>query len=291
MTTQAFHALAPTFRYVSATDDASLDYDVRIVTGTDTYDIEFPTGLYRACLAPTTGDVVDLIRALNAAIFALTDPDGVVLAFTIGADGVVSVQNPTGAFTELHIAPALARILGFPEANTDLLFPLFGAYPCWHLALLTAVTGARPEPVFLGGADKNGAGRVFTFAAAPPSYVRTLAVSMQPTDPAQRVACEAEASAFYPAPEYMHRVGAVDTAREWSVLDVLWSARNAECAFAMGTWQTIRGSTSEAYWLTYVDAETLLKVRTTPLREEWAYWEKWPLMLSHPSDGVTGTRA
>jgi hypothetical protein len=45
---------------------------------------------------------------------------------------------------------------------------------------------------------------------------------------------------MYPDDGYVGTLGAVDTAREWSLLDVLRVSRNALCGVALGTWATAR---------------------------------------------------
>lgn len=292
MTTLAFHALAPTFAH---TQDVS--YDVR-VQPTDTGNGDFatiPTGNYRMCLAPTAGSVRDFLRVMQSAINAALTLDGsaVTLALTISAAGIVTMTF-SGPIDSAEFVGDVWRRLGLASTSPTPTLGgtvIVGVRPVWHLAILTAATGPYWQPAQAGGIGRTTGGRVYAVAASLTSWSRSLDVSMQPTLPVDRITRACEASAFYPAPEYMDALGSTATAREWSVLDVIYSARNASCGYASGTWQTIRTSTSERFWIAYVGPATLLATASTPIKAAWLAYALWTLELVAPVASPTGTRA
>jgi hypothetical protein len=283
---KASHAFAPTFTHTAAT------YDF-IITPKDTHSpvaLNIPSGDYRMCLAPLTHDFLREIEArINSALFLATPSSSTTCTVTIDDAGVVTL-NFSAVPDAVVINAVTARRLGFATsyATTD---PIIGAYPAWYLALLTAGTGGWWQPVQSGGVEATAGGVVYSFAASSTSYTRSLDVQWQPTNPTYQVSCGCDATPMYPADAYLNSIGVTTTARQWSVLDVLFASRNALCGVAIGTWRTLKTSTSDTLFLAYVGAESLLGVKVEPFSPEWTPWQKWKLALVAPSAGMTTTRA
>ena len=108
---------------------------------------------------------------------------------------------------------------------------------------------------------------------------------------AQRAAQGADATALLMAPEYMGANGSTATAREWSVLDVLYAARNAACGFAISNWQTVRTDSNVAFYYGYVGPKALLSPAFTADDDTWDAWCDWVLDVVLPTTGASITRA
>lgn len=292
MTVPATAAFAPAFTH---TQDATYDVRVLFVDGTSPVDVTLTTGSYRMCLAPTTGSVKDFVRALETAILAAISGASQVstLALSLGADGLLTITQTNVATHEidgLRFAAPVARRLGLLTTYAATLDPIVGSYPVWHLALLSSVKHGPWQPQQAGGAEQTTGGRVYAIAAAATSWQRTHDVDFQPTHPTQRTAQGAEATALLPAPEYMHLLGSTATAREWSVADVLVSARNAAAALTT-TWRTARASTTEKFFVGYVGPASLLSPAFKASDSTWDAWAEWALDFVLPTTAVTETRA
>jgi hypothetical protein len=287
--TLASHALAPSFTHTSA---GAADYDLM---PSDTLLVPTPcnvtTGTYRMCLAPAASDFLRASQAaINAAMLAEGSTNTVV--FSLSAAGILTITFAAALSSSVTFADGVWQRLGLASNSIALNgnFQIIGTRPVWHLALLTAATGPYWQPKQAGGAERTNAGRVYALTSSVTSWQRELKVTFQPTTPTLRAALGCDATAMYPAPEYMGAIGSTATAREWSVLDVLYSARNALCGYT-STWGTARTSTSERIWRVYVAPEALLSTATALTKPEWLAYCEWTLALSAPSSTPTETRA
>lgn len=292
--TLASHALAPEFTYTSA--GAGLDVELSFTAGTSPVGVTIPTGTYRMALAPSASDLLRVIAtAINAASAGAGHTNDVV-SLTVDANGTAVYTFTGGVSGEcdgVAFSTSLQRILAFASSfgpPIDNSYVVRGSRPVWHLALLTAATGPYWQPMQAGGAEQTTGGRVYAIASTLTSWQRSLKVHFQPTTPALRASHGCDATAMYPAEEYMDALGSTTTAREWSVLDVLYSARNALCGYT-SSWGTARTSTSESIWRVYVAPDSLLSTRTELLRPEWLAFCEWELGLVAPSTTPTETRA
>jgi hypothetical protein len=292
MSVAATSALAVSFTHTAAVGPLA-DYDL---LPADTLGVPTPcnvaTGTYRMCLATAA---TDFLRASQAAINAAMLAEGSTntVAFSLSSAGIVTITFSAALSSSVTFASGVWQRLGLASNSIalDSNFAIVGTRPVWHLAILAATTGQRWQPSQPGGAERTNSGRVYTFGSPSTSWTRSLKVHFQPSTPTVRAARGDEATALYPDTAYMDALGSTATAREWSVLDVLRVAGNASCALALGTWQAIRTSTTERYWLGYVAPESLLSQAVVPLKEEWSAYEEWALGFVLPSSSPSGTRA
>ena len=289
--TLASHALAPSFTHTAAVGPAA-DYDL---LPADTLGVPTPcnvaSGTYRMCLAPSASD---FLRASEAAINARMALEGSTntVAFTLSAAGILTITFAAALSSSVTFADGVWQRLGLASNSIALdgNNTIVGTRPVWYLALLSAATGPYWQPMQAGGAEQTTGGRVYAIASTLTSWQRSLKVHFQPTTPTLRAAHNCDATAMYPAEEYVGALGSTATAREWSVLDVLYSARNALCGYT-STWGTARTTTSERIWRVYVTPESLLSTRTELLKAEWLAYCEWDLGLVAPSATPTETRA
>ena len=289
--TLASHALAPSFTHTAAVGPAA-DYDL---LPADTLGVPTPcnvaSGTYRMCLAPAASD---FLRASQAAINARMASEGSsnTVAFSLSAAGVLTITFAAALSSSVTFADGVWQRLGLASNSIALdgNNTIVGTRPVWYLALLSAATGPYWQPMQAGGAEQTTGGRVYAIASTLTSWQRSLKVHFQPTTPTLRAAHNCDATAMYPAEEYVGALGSTATAREWSVLDVLYSARNALCGYT-STWGTARTTTSERIWRVYVTPESLLSTRTELLKAEWLAYCEWDLGLVAPSVTPTETRA
>ena len=284
MTLQASHAFAPTFTHTAA------GYDLTITpsdTGTPVA-VNVPSGSYRMCLAPQASDFLrELETRLNAGLFI--SGSAMTAAVSLSYSGIVNIafSIPT---TSITIDGVLARRLGL-DTTYGAKSGITANYPVWYLALLSAGTGGWWQPVQSGGVEQTAGGVVYSFAASFTSYTRSLDVQWQPTNPTYQASCGCDATPMFPADQYLNSIGDTTVARQWSVLDVVYASRNALCGVSIGTWRTLKSSTTETLWQAYLAAESLLGTKIEPFRVEWIPWQKWKLSLVAPSTGMRTTRA
>lgn len=286
--TLASHAFAPEFTHTSATPDVTITF----ASGVSPVTASSATGTYRMWLTrKATCFPRDLTSRIWSAI-ALARGTAAAVTPTLSADGVFTMTFEVDIPATITFADGVWQRLGFASASPtlDANNAIVGARPVWHLALLSAATGPYWQPMQAGGAEQTTGGRVYAIASTLTSWQRSLKVHFQPTTPSLRAAHNCDATAMYPAEEYMGSLGSTATAREWSVLDVLYSARNALCGYT-STWGTARTTTSERIWRVYIGPEALLSTRTELLKAEWLAYCEWDLGLVAPSATPTETRA
>ena len=291
MSVAATSALAVSFTHTAAVGPLA-DYDL---LPADTLGVPTPcnvaSGTYRMCLAPAASD---FLRASQAAINARMASEGSsnTVAFSLSAAGVLTITFAAALSSSVTFADGVWQRLGLASNSIALdgNNTIVGTRPVWYLALLSAATGPYWQPMQAGGAEQTTGGRVYAIASTLTSWQRSLKVHFQPTTPTLRAAHNCDATAMYPAEEYVGALGSTATAREWSVLDVLYSARNALCGYT-STWGTARTTTSERIWRVYVTPESLLSTRTELLKAEWLAYCEWDLGLVAPSATPTETRA
>lgn len=287
MTLSATSAFAPLFTHTAASPDFSLTFasGVSPVTGT------LASGDYRMWLTPFASCYLrQLASRMKAAIVAARGAGGTVAA-TLAADGVVTFTFGVDIPATVTLAAPMWRALGFASATPTMTAGVItGSRPVMYLALLSAVKHGPLQPRQAGGSEETTGGRVYAIAATLTSWRRKHSVSMQPTTTAQRATQGAEATAMLPANAYLGALGSTATAREWSVLDVLYASRNALCGYT-GSWQTLRTSTSDDLFLGYVAGDSLLSTEITAQDETWDAWCDWTLTIVLPTTSQTTTRA
>jgi hypothetical protein len=288
VTLLATSAFAPSFTHTTVAPDVVLTF----ASGVSPVNVSLTTGTYRMCLAPAASDYLRALEvALKSAIVAARG-SGSVVTVSLTAAGIVSYAFTVDVPASVTFAAPMWRALGFSAAAPTITAGVItGTLPVWYLALLSSTRHGPWQPRQAGGAERTNGGAVYAFAASATSWQRSHAVILQPTTPAQRSAQGADATALLPAPEYMGAVGAVATAREWSVLDVLYASRNAACGLALDNWQTVRTSTSERLYLGYIGPASLLSPAFTAQDDAWDAWAEWTLDVVLPTSGASITRA
>jgi len=284
VTLYASHAFATPFAHAAA------GYDFTI-TPKDTHTpvaLNIPSGTYRMCLAPLASDFLRVMEAcINSALSIARSTTTATV--TLSDAGIV-----TFTFSAIPDAVAInavtARRLGLATSYTSAGI-LVGSYPVWYLALLSAGTGGYWQPVQSGGFEQTSGGVVYGFAASYVSYTRALDVQWQPTTATDAATANADATPMYPGEAYMNAIGDTSSARQWSVLDVIYASRNVLCGVAIGTWRTLKASTSLTLWQAYLAAPVLLSTEVKPYSPQWTVWQTWTLELVAPSTGMQTTRA
>lgn len=285
----ATSAFAPDFVHTSAAPDVTITF----ASGVSPVTASSATGTYRMWLTPkATCFPRDLTTRIKSAI-ALARGTAAAVTPTLSADGVFTMTFAVDIPATITFADGVWQRLGFASASPtlDANNAIVGARPVWHLALLSATKHGPWLPQQAGGTEQTTGGRVYAIAATLTSWQRKHAVSFQPTNPTHRTAQSCEATAMLPADEYRSALGSTATAREWSVLDVLYGCRNAACGLALDNWQTVRTSTSERFCYGYIGGPSLLSPEITALDETWDAFAEWTLHVVLPTSGDSITRA
>jgi hypothetical protein len=289
LTLLASHAFAPEFVHTTASPDVTFTF---AVGGPITASLA--SGTYRMTLAPLASDYLrQLALAIQTALGSYTVIAS-MSAFGIPSLRIVSANPlPTG----VTFAASVFKRLGYSSATPAItvvsgsIVDITASRSAWNLALLTAATGEYWQPLQAGGVEQTTAGRVYAVAATATSWQRDLGVHYQPTTVAFRASQGAQATALYPDDEYFDALGSTATNREWSVLDVLYSARNALCGVSIGTWQLDRNDSSARIWRAYVGPGTLLAPTLKLLKPEWLAYSEWTFALVAPSSAPSEVRS
>jgi len=293
VTLAATSAFAPDFAHTASAADVTLTFP----TGSPVT-VVLTTGTYRMWLAPSAGCYLRaLASAVAAAVTAARSVTYTGIA-SLSAAGIFTLRlvSAGAAPTSVTFAAPMWRRLGMASATPSLssgggITDVVAQLPVMGLALLSATKHGPWLPQQAGGAEQTTGGLVYAVAAALTSWQRAHAVSFQPTTPDMRAAQSADASALLPAPAYMGALGSVATAREWSVLDVLYAARNARCGLALDNWLAVRTDTNEAFFSGYVGPASLLSPALTAPDETWDAWAEWTLNVVLPVASQAITRA
>lgn len=257
----------------------------------------------RMCLGREPGGIlgtngaIDFVRHVEESINDAVVESGRSFTLTFGADDRLKLAVDSGSFTLAHSTPAgllLARYLGWIAGGTGASFTAVD--PPWYLATAISVEAGVPVPRRAGAAERDAAGRVYSFGAGGVSYDRRLTLGRIPRQP---VVCADEgchATPFLPADAYLHDIGDTSAQRRWSWLDCIEAARNATVAVALYNWQTLGpgDSTSATYY------EGFLAPGTLGHEQEPAFTQpSWPVWVQHEithilpdiDEAVVATRA
>lgn len=294
MTLLATSAFAPDFTHTTVAPDVVLTF----ASGVSPVNVTLTTGTYRMWLAPSAGCY---LRALTAAVAAaVTVQRGVTYTgvASISAAGVFTLRLVSAGVlpSTVTFAAPMWRRLGMSAAAPTLasgggICDVVGTLPVMGLALMSSTRHGPWQPRQAGGTEQTAGGRVYAIAASLTSYQRPHAVSLQPTTPTIRATQGADATALLPADAYLGALGSTSTAREWSVLDVLYAARNAACGIAIDNWQTVRTDTAVAFYYGYIAGDSLLSPVLAAPDESYDAWADWTLGVVLPTTGASITRA
>lgn len=277
----------------------------RITIGGTPYDVDVDAlAAARMCLGREPGGIlgtngaIDFIRHVEEAINDAVVASGRTFALTFGADDRLTLAVDSGTFDLSHLTTAgllLSRMLGWIAGGSS-LSSRTATDPPWYLATAISVEAGVLVPRRAGAAERDAAGRVFSFGAGPVSYDRRLTLGRIPRQP---VVCTDEgchATPLLPADEYLHDPGGTGTQRRWSWLDCLEAARNATVALALYNWQTLGpdNSTSATYLEGFLAPSTLQHEAEPAFADQrWPVWAQHEITHILPGIGeaVTATRA
>ena len=272
-------ALAVPFAWTSAGNDVVLAF----ASGTSPVNVTIPTGTYRMVLAPAASDFVRVyVAAINAAIIAAGRTE--VFAATVGADSRITLTS-TGAFTMSPLLAA-AKLLGFSSAIVTQT-SVTAAFPPANLATFTERVSADWTPRSAVAGAETLAGVGYGVASGVWREEDEIAFGFIPRDPTTRTALSLDQTPWMPNAGDL--VGAV-MPRQWTCRDVLETAGGKTCAAALGTFQTLRTSTTARYDLVTLPFAELASPRKARVREGWDAYFRWTIRMLRQST-QTGTRA
>ena len=293
MTLLASHAFAPEFVHTTASPDVTLTF----ASGTSPITASLASGTYRMTLAPLASDYLRQLALAIQSALAVRGSYSVIASMSAFGIPSLRIVTAAGVPTGVTFAASVWKRLGYSSASPTItvvsgqIADITASRSAWNLALLTAATGEYWQPLQAGGVEQTTAGRVYAVAATATSWQRDLGVHYQPTTVAFRASQGAQATALYPDDEYFDALGSTATNREWSVLDVLYSARNALCGVSIGTWQLDRNDSSARIWRAYVGPGTLLAPALKLLKPEWLAYSEWTFALVAPSSAPSELRS
>jgi hypothetical protein len=280
-------ALAVTFTWTSGGTDLALTF----ASGTSPVNVTLATGSYRVCLAPTSGDVKDVLRALQSAINTALSGAGRAETFTVALNAAGKVVITGSAPWQCAFASyALARILGFPTSTVAAVTTITGTHQPWYIGYATGAWGGRWAATRAVAGERTSAGRVYSFGASSWAYGRTWNLDLVPQTPEDATAYESYGTPWHPSRAYWTSLGQTSTARAWSWLDLVSVAANAKVAFT-DDWPRVSASTSELYDVGYLGAEALGAPEESPIDETWPVYRQAKLPLVLPTSDNSGTRA
>ena len=293
MTLLASHAFAPEFTHTTASPDVTFTF----AAGTSPVTASLTSGTYRMTLAPLASDYLRQLALAIQSALAVRGSYSVIASMSAFGIPSLRIVTAAGVPTGVTFAASVWKRLGYSSASPTItvvsgqIVDITASRSAWNLALLTAATGEYWQPLQAGGVEQTTAGRVYAIAATATSWQRDLGVHYQPTTVAFRASQGAQATALYPDDEYFDALGSTATNREWSVLDVLYSARNALCGVSIGTWQLDRNDSSARIWRAYVGPGTLLAPALKLLKPEWLASSEWTFALVAPSSAPSELRS
>lgn len=273
-------AIAPTFAWTASSADFRFTF-----SGHPTFDVVVASGTYRMCLGPSAGDGQDFIRAAQTAINAAFAAEGLTdtAALAISSTGTVTMFLSSSAVVASGQG---MRALGL-AAGTGAIFA--GTVQPQHIAFAVSQTGTRWKAEQTGAVARLSDGSVQSFGTAITTHVAAPKLDYIPRTPTDASEASSPATSWHPDRAYWSSLGNTGSLRAWSWLDLYRDALNVECAVALGTWQQVYASTTEAYDLAYF-AEPLGPEQE--LRDEsWNRYVTHTLKLSLASSAPTGTRA
>lgn len=265
--------------------------------GTSPVTASLTSGTYRMTLAPLASDYLRQLALAIQSALAVRGSYSVIASMSAFGIPSLRIVTAAGVPTGVTFAASVWKRLGYSSASPTItvvsgqIVDITASRSAWNLALLTAATGEYWQPLQAGGVEQTTAGRVYAVAATATSWQRDLGVHYQPTTVAFRASQGAQATALYPDDEYFDALGSTATNREWSVLDVLYSARNALCGVSIGTWQLDRNDSSARIWRAYVGPGTLLAPTLKLLKAEWLAYSEWTFALVAPSSAPSELRS
>ena len=271
-------ALAAPFAWTSGGTDIALTF----ASGTSPVNVTIPGGTYRMVLAPAATDFVRVVvAAINSALTGAGRTE--VFSVSVGADARVTI-NSTGAFG-LSPMPDAMKLLGYSMgvANT---VSIVATYAPAHLVTFVERVSADWTPRTAVAGAETLAGVGYGVQVGTWREEDEIAFGYIPRDVTTRAALALEQSPF--GRDAGSAYGT--TPAVWSVWDFLREAGGVTCAAALGTWQTLRTSTTATYDLVTVPFAEIAQPRKARVREGWDAYFRWTVKMLRQST-QTGTRA
>ena len=282
-------ALASPFTF---TENPTLDLSVTFPSGASPAEATVPTGTYRIHLAPTSGSVKDLLRTLqteiNTAIAALARAETVSVTMTARGRVQIAVSAGTVSWT---LSSDLAAVLGFTATSYSAVASITSTHLPRHFYAFVGGETRGPMEETEVAARATTAGSVIGIQSGVKRWREELTLMFIPRNPS--LAAAADEPADWSAWEPNHGGG---TSAPWTLAELRREALGKECAVTQN-WPAVRGSTSEAYDLAYLDPDAIARPRGEQQFPSLAVWMQWTLPLLYPCDATntwlrkTATRA
>lgn len=274
-------ALAVPFAWTSG--GAGADVVLAFASGTTPINVTIPSGTYRMVLAPAATDFVRVyVAAINAALVAAGRSE--VFTATVGADSRITLAS-TGAFTMSPLLSA-AKLLGIAAGAANVT-SIVATYPPAYLATFVERVSADWTPRSAVAGAETLAGVGYGIYSGSWREEDEIAFGYIPRDPATRTSLAVDQTPWMPNAGDL--VGAA-MPRQWTCRDVLETAGGVTCAAALGTFQTLRTSTTATYDLVTLPFAEIAAPRKARVRESWDAYFRWTVRLLRQST-QTGTRA
>lgn len=279
MTQTLRSALAVPFAWTST---GASDIKLTFASGTSPVDVSMPTATYRICLEPSASDY---LRVLQTSMNAAMTSAGRTGVFTLSLDEYARVLMVcTETFSVATLSDAM-KVLGFVAAPSSVTTAT-GGYGPKHLVTFTSRVsqGFVVREAMAGGETLAGIG----YGVRTGIYREEddVALSFIPPDPATRSALGLYQSPWAPLPT--DTIGSHDGV--WAVRDVIATAQGKTLHAALGTFQTLRTSTSERYDIVTLPTQDLAQPRRERVRTGWDAYFQWTTRMLRQST-ATGTRA
>lgn len=282
-------ALAVAFSWTSA--GAGADLSVVFASGTSPVGVTLATGTYRPALAPTSGSVVELLRAVQSALNSAVSGAGRSEVFTVALNAAGKVVvSATGAFKIAWASFALGRILGFDTSMASAATSITATFQPWYLGYAVGAFGGRWESRRPLSGEETCSGDVYAFGAGAWTHSREWTLELVPRTPEDATAQECPGTPWWPSAQYINSLGETGTARAWSWVDLAAAATNAECAWT-DEWTTVSASTTERFYVCKAGMPFLRAPQEDPIDETWPVYRRARLPLRLPSSSATSTRA
>lgn len=283
-------ALAVPFLF---SENPTLDFGVAFPSGASPAETTIPDGTYRAGLAPTSGSVKDLLRTaqsrLNTEIAALSRTEQVTVAQNARGRVVLSISGGVGV--DWTLSSDLAAVLGFTATSYAGVTSVTATHLPRHFYAFVGGETRGPQEETEVAARATTAGSVIGIQSGVKRWREELTLQFIPRNPS--LAAAADEPADWSAWEPNHGGG---TSAPWTLAELRREALGKECAVTQN-WPAVRGSTSEAYDLAYLDPDAIARPRCEQQFPSLAVWVQWTLPLYYPCDATntwlrkTATRA
>ena len=271
-------ALAVPFTF---TENPTLDLAVVFSSGASPAEATVPTATYRIHLAPTSGSVKDLLRTLqteiNTAIAALARAETVSVTMTARGRVQIAISAGTVSWT---LSSDLAAVLGFTATSYSAVASITSTHLPRHFYTFVGgeTRGAMEETEV--AARATTAGSVIGIQSGVKRWREELTLMFIPRNPS--LAAGADEPADWSAWEPNHGGG---TSAPWTLAELRREALGKECAVTQN-WPTVRGSTSEAYELAYLDPDAIARPRCEQQFPSLTAWVQWDVMVIYPCDAT-----